>query len=108
MVRTSLKPCVNNWQPKFVNKLLENKHKRAPNFDIGSPKTTELLGSNFKVKSRTFQVYCTSGHNVQFGPTFHLFQSGSHGRRTCEEFCQAQNVGNVGQTCHLDCSKSIK
>ena len=63
MVRTSLKPCVNNWQPKFVNKLLENKHKRAPNFDIGSPKTTELLGSNFKVKSGTFQVYCFIGHS---------------------------------------------
>ena len=58
MVRTSLKPCVNNWQPKFVNKLLENKHKRAPNFDIGSAKTTELLGSNFKVKSGNFQAYC--------------------------------------------------
>ena len=63
MVRTSLKPCVNNWQPKFVNKLLENKHKRAPNFDIGSAKTTELLGSNFKVKSGNSQAYCLSGHS---------------------------------------------
>ena len=75
MIRTSLKPCVNNWQPKFVNKLLENKHTRAPNFDIGFPKTTELLGSNFKVKSGTFQAHCISGHSSFSGKLFQFFKN---------------------------------